>query len=236
MQNRISQVTGRLPNEVNAVGISVTRVSSNFVLAAGAFAENGEYDIAFVSNYVDRFIRDELKRVPGVGDIFVFGERRYAMRLWLDPDRLAGRSVTADEVVAALREQNVQVAAGQVGAPPQRSGQTYQISVRAEGRLVEPSQFDDIIVKRAADGGLVRVRDVGRTELGAESYSQTARYNGRDAHRLRRAAVADRQLAAGVPRRAGDARPAVAALSAGAEGRNRLRHDHRRRPNRSARS
>ncbi|MQA28242.1 MAG: multidrug efflux RND transporter permease subunit [Luteitalea sp.] len=181
VQNRISQVTGRLPNEVNAVGISVTRVSSNFVLAAGAFAENDEYDIAFVSNYVDRFIRDELKRVPGVGDIFVFGERRYAMRLWLDPNRLTGRGVTADEVVSSLREQNVQVAAGQVGAPPQRSGQSYQISVRAEGRLVEPSQFDDIIVKRMPDGGLVRVRDVGRTELGAESYSQSARYNGRDA-------------------------------------------------------
>jgi HAE1 family hydrophobic/amphiphilic exporter-1 len=181
VQNRISQVSGRLPNEVNAVGISVIKVSNNFVLAAGVYAENGEYDLAFVSNYVDRFIKDELKRVRGVGDIFVFGERRYAMRLWLDPDRLAGRSLTADEVVQALREQNVQIAAGQVGAPPARSGQTYQISVRAAGRLTEPSQFDDIILKRAADGALVRVRDIGRTELGAESYAQTARYNGREA-------------------------------------------------------
>ena len=155
VQNRISQVSGRLPNEVNAVGIAVTKVSSNFVLAAGAFAEHGEYDLAFVSNYVDRFIRDELKRVPGVGDVIVIGDRRYAMRLWLDPDRLAGRNITADEVVLALREQNVQVAAGQIGAAPVRTGQTYQISVRAAGRLSEPAEFDNIILTRASDGALV---------------------------------------------------------------------------------
>ncbi|HEX7796589.1 MAG TPA: multidrug efflux RND transporter permease subunit [Vicinamibacterales bacterium] len=181
VQNRISQVAGRLPNEVNAVGVAVSKVSNNFVLAAGAFAEHGEYDLAFVSNYVDRFVKDELKRIPGVGDVQLFGERRYAMRLWIDPDRLAGRNIAADEVVQALREQNVQVAAGQVGAPPVRTGQTYQISVRAAGRLSEPAEFDNIILKRAADGALVRVKDVGRTELGAESYAQTARYNGTDA-------------------------------------------------------
>jgi HAE1 family hydrophobic/amphiphilic exporter-1 len=181
VQNRISQVSGRLPAEVNQVGVSVAKVSNNFILAAGAFAEHGEYDIAFVSNYVDRFIKDELKRVPGVGDIVTFGERRYAMRLWLDPDRLAGRGVTASDVVAALREQNVQIAAGQVGAPPARAGQTFQISVRAAGRLSEPSEFDNIIVKRAADGSLVRLKDVGRSELGAESYAQSARYNGTEA-------------------------------------------------------
>ncbi len=181
VQNRISQVSGRLPTEVNAVGISVTKVSSNFVLAAGAYAENGEYDTLFISNYVDRFIRDELKRVNGVGEVIVFGERRYAMRLWLDPDKLAGRAIGADEVVAALREQNVQVAAGSIGQAPAREGQTFQISVRAVGRLVEPSEFADIILKRSDDGALVRVRDVGRVELGAESYAQAARYQGRDA-------------------------------------------------------
>ena len=181
VQNRIAQVSGRLPNEVNAVGIAVAKVSNNFVLAAGAWAENGEYDLSFVSNYVDRFIKDELKRVHGVGDVMMLGERRYAMRLWVDPDRLAGRNITADEVVQALREQNVQVAAGQVGAPPARTGQTYQISVRAAGRLSEASEFDSIILKRGSDGTLVRVKDIGRAELGAESYAQTARYNGRDA-------------------------------------------------------
>ena len=126
-------------------------------------------------------MKDELRRVPGVGDIIVFGERRYAMRLWLDPDRLAARKLTADDVVAALREQNVQVAAGQVGSPPSKPGQTFQITVRAGGRLTDARQFDEIIIRSGTDGALVRLKDVGRTELGAESYSQAARYNGRDA-------------------------------------------------------
>jgi HAE1 family hydrophobic/amphiphilic exporter-1 len=181
VQNRITQAEGLLPNEVKQVGISVTKVSNNFVLAAAAFAEHGEYDTLFISNYVDRFVKDELKRVPGVGDVLVFGIGRYAMRLWLDPDKLAGRNVTADEVVQALREQNVQVAAGQVGAPPARTGQTFQMSVRAAGRLTDPSEFDNIILKRSADGALVRVKDIGRTELGAESYSTASRYQARDA-------------------------------------------------------
>jgi HAE1 family hydrophobic/amphiphilic exporter-1 len=181
VQNRISQAEGRLPNEVKQVGISVTKVSSNFVLAAAAYAENGEYDPLFISNYVDRFVVDEIKRVPGVGNVFVFGIGRYAMRLWVDPNKLAGRDITADEVVAALREQNVQVAAGAVGSEPAPKGQAYQISVRAEGRLNDPAQFEDIILKRSNDGALVRVRDVGRTELGAESYTTASRFQARDA-------------------------------------------------------
>ena len=181
VQNRISQAEGRLPNEVKQVGLSVTKVSTNFVLAAAAFAEHGEYDPLFISNYVDRFIIDDVKRVPGVGDVLIFGVGRYAMRLWVDPDKLAGRNITADEVVAALREQNVQVAAGAVGADPSPAGHAYQISVRAAGRLNDPTQFEDIILKRSPDGALVRVRDVGRTELGAESYATAARFNGRDA-------------------------------------------------------
>ncbi|HEY7292153.1 MAG TPA: multidrug efflux RND transporter permease subunit [Vicinamibacterales bacterium] len=181
VQNRISQAEGRLPNEVKQVGISVTKVSTNFVLAAAAISEHGEYDPLFLSNYVDRFIIDEIKRVPGVGNVQVFGVGRYAMRLWIDPDKLAGRNITADEVVQALREQNVQVAAGAIGSEPAPKGQKYQISVRAAGRLSDPAQFDDIILKRSADGALVRVRDVGRTELGAESYSTASRFNGHDA-------------------------------------------------------
>jgi hydrophobic/amphiphilic exporter-1 (mainly G- bacteria), HAE1 family len=181
VQNRISQAEGRLPNEVKQVGISVTKVSSNFVLAAAAFAEKGEYDPLFISNYLDRFVVDEIKRVPGVGQVFVFGIGRYAMRLWLDPDKLAGRNLTADDVLSALREQNVQVAAGAIGGDPAPKGHTFQISVRAAGRLTEPAEFDDVIVKRSADGALVRVKDVGRTELGAESYTTASRFNARDA-------------------------------------------------------
>ena len=140
MQNRISQVEGRLPSEVNAVGISVTKVSNNFVLAAGSVCRARRVRPAVHRATTSiASSRTSCKRVPGVGDVIVFGERRYAMRLWLDPDRLAGRSITADEVVQALREQNVQVAAGQVGAPPARAGQTFQMSVRAVGRLTEPA-------------------------------------------------------------------------------------------------
>src|SRR3989338_4731036 len=106
VQNRISQVEGRLPNEVKAVGISVTKSGQSFVLAAGVYAENNQYDPLFISNYLDRFVRDDLQRVPGVGSVIIFGERKYAMRLWLDPDRLAGRGLTAGDGGNALREQN----------------------------------------------------------------------------------------------------------------------------------
>jgi len=180
VQNRVSQVEGRLPTEVKAVGISVTKSGNNFVLAAGVYSENDQYDPLFISNYLDRFVRDDIQRVPGVGNVQIFGERKYAMRLWLDPDRLAGRGITAGEVVGALREQNVQVAAGQIGAQPARPGQQYQISVRAVGRLSEPSEFDNIILKRTPDGTLVRLKDVGRTELGAEDYNTALRYKGKD--------------------------------------------------------
>src|SRR3989441_2269784 len=180
VQNRISRIEGRLPTEVKAVGISVTKASANFVLAAGMYSENGQYDALFMSNYIDRFIKDDIQRVPGVGNVFIFGERKYAMRLWLAPNRLASRSITADELVKALREQNVQVAAGQVGEPPARAGQTFQMSVRAVGRLTEAPEFDNIILNRAADGSLVRLKDVGRTEHGAEIYTTDLRFNGRD--------------------------------------------------------
>ena len=181
VQNRVSQVSGRLPNEVKTVGITVTKSGSNFILAAGAYADNNQYDPLFISNYLDRFIKDDIQRVPGVATVQIFGERKYAMRLWLDPDRLAARGVTASDVVAALQEQNVQVAAGQIGQEPTLPGHQYQISVRAVGRLSEASEFDNIILKRSPDGTLVRMRDVGHTELGAEDYSSGLRYNGRDA-------------------------------------------------------
>jgi hydrophobic/amphiphilic exporter-1 (mainly G- bacteria), HAE1 family len=181
IQNRISQAEGRLPNEVKAVGISVNKSSAGFVFGMGVYAEHGEYDPLFMSNYIDVFVRDALKRVPGVADVLIFGERKYSMRLWVDPDRLASRGLTATDVTNALREQNVQVAAGQVGQPPSRQGQQFQISVRAVGRLVEPAEFDNIILKRGDDGSLVRLKDVGTSELGAETYATDLRFDGRDA-------------------------------------------------------
>src|SRR3954468_7378461 len=181
VQNPVSTAQGRLPAEVNNTGISITKSGNSFVFAAGFYAENGQYDSLFISNYVDVYLRDALKRVKGVGDVIIFGERKYSMRLWLDPVRMASRGLTASDVVAALREQNVQVAAGQVGQQPAMPGQNYQISVRAVGRLSEPRQFADIIVKSSSNGTLVKLGDVGRAELGAENYATNLEFNGHDA-------------------------------------------------------
>jgi len=181
VQNRVNTALGRLPNEVKTTGITITKAASGFVFGAGVYAEHGEYDSLFLSNYMDIYVRDSLKRVPGVADVIVFGERKYSMRLWLDPGRMAARGLTATDVLTALREQNVQVAAGQVGQPPTQPGQTYQISVRALGRMVEPTEFENIILKTGSDGNLVQVKDVGRAELGAEAYSSNLRFDGHEA-------------------------------------------------------
>jgi HAE1 family hydrophobic/amphiphilic exporter-1 len=181
VQNRVSQALGRLPNEVKNTGVIITKQASGFVFGAGVYSESGEYDSLFLSNYIDVYVRDALKRVPGVNDAFIFGERKYAMRVWLDPARMAQRGLTATNVINALQEQNVQVAAGQIGQPPNAGEQAFQISVRAVGRLTSPAEFDNIILKSGADGTLVRVKDVGRAELGAENYDVRVRFNGHDA-------------------------------------------------------
>ncbi len=180
VQNRVNQTLGRLPNEVKNTGIIITKQFTGFVLAAGLYADRGQYDSLFISNKIDVYVKDALKRVPGVGDATIFGDRKYAMRLGLDRSRLAARGLTANNVLAALQEQNVQVAAGQVGQPPARTGQTYQISVRAVGRLSEAKEFENIILKTGTDGTLVRLKDIGRAELGAEDYGTVVRFNGHD--------------------------------------------------------
>ena len=181
VQNRVNQALGRLPAEVRQIGVTVAKSANNFVLAAGVYARNGQYDSLFISNYLDVYVKDALKRVPGVATVQIFGERKYSMRLWLDPVRLAARRITAGDVVNALREQNVNVAAGSVGDAPSRPGQTYQMSVRAAGRLREAGEFENIIVKAGTDGTLVRLRDVGRAELGAETYSSELRFQAVEA-------------------------------------------------------
>ncbi|HXY03198.1 MAG TPA: efflux RND transporter permease subunit, partial [Terriglobales bacterium] len=180
IQNRVNTAQGRLPAAVKTTGVTVAKSSQNFVFGAAVYSPDSRYSPLFMSNYLDVYVRDTLKRVPGVADVFVFGERKYSMRLWLDPVRMASRGLTATDVVNALQEQNVEVAAGQVGQPPVKVGQQFQISVRAIGRLSEPAQFEDIILKTNADGTLVRLRDVGRAELGAEDYGNDLIYNGHD--------------------------------------------------------
>jgi len=181
IQNRVNTAQGRLPGAVKAVGITTAKTSQNFVFGAAVFSDKEHnYSTLFMSNYLDVYVRDALKRIPGVADVIIFGERKYSMRLWLDPVRMAGRGLTAPDVVSALSEQNVEVAAGQVGQQPAVPGQNYQVSVRAVGRLSEPAQFDNIILKTNADGTLVRLKDVGHAELGAETYASALQFNGQD--------------------------------------------------------
>ncbi len=180
VQNRVASVSGRLPAAVNSAGITITKANSNFVFGAGFYTRDNRYTNEFISNYLDVYVADALKRVPGVGNVQIFGERKYAMRVWLDPDKLATHGLTATDVVNALAEQNVEVPAGQLGQPPSDSHQSYQVAVRVQGRLSDPTQFDNIIVK-SSPGGLIYLRDVGHAQLGAEDYSSNLKYQGQAA-------------------------------------------------------
>ena len=177
VQNRVASVTGRLPAAVNATGITISKANSNFVFGAGFFTRDGRYSHEFISNYLDVYVKDAIKRVPGVGDVQIFGERKYAMRVWLDPSKMAARGLTATDVVSALQEQNVEIPAGQLGQPPSDASQAFQIPVRVVGRLTSPKEFDNIIVKNNANG-LVLLGDIGHSEVGAEDYSSSLEYNG----------------------------------------------------------
>jgi HAE1 family hydrophobic/amphiphilic exporter-1 len=180
VQNRVQSAQGVLPQTVKNTGVTITKANSNFVFAAGFYADNDRYSQEFISNYIDLYVKDPLKRIKGVGDAQVFGVRKYAMRLWLDPVRLAARQLTATDVLNALQEQNIEVAAGAVGQPPSDAGQNFQISVRAVGRLTTPAEFENIILKNTS-AGVVQLKDVGRAEVGAESYSSTLKFSGKPA-------------------------------------------------------
>lgn len=177
VQNRVASVQGRLPAAVNQAGISVTKQSSNFVFGAGFYTEDNRYSSEFISNYLDIYVKDALKRIPGVGDAMIFGERKYSMRVWLDPEKLAARNLTATDVLNALGEQNVEIPAGQIGQPPADAKQVYQIAVHVQGRLSSPQQFDQIVVKNSPNG-LVLLKDVGHSVVGAEDYSSSLKYSG----------------------------------------------------------
>ncbi|MGE3781095.1 MAG: efflux RND transporter permease subunit, partial [Pirellulaceae bacterium] len=180
VQNRIALAEPSLPEEVRRQGLSVKKQSSNIVLAVSLTSPDGTYDGLFLSNYATLRLRDELSRVEGVGEVLVRGVGSYAMRVWLDPDRLAARGMTTQDVVAALARQNVQVAAGQIGQPPSPPGQRFQMTVTTLGRLTEVEQFEEIVLKAGQAGQLVYLRDVARVELGAQSYDSFASRNGTD--------------------------------------------------------
>jgi len=182
VQNRVAIAESTLPEEVRRQGLVVKKASPDLTLSVMLYSPDNRYDALYLSNYATLQVRDELARLPGVGDLRVFGARDYAMRIWLDPQKLAARNMTAGDVVTAIREQNIQVAAGVVGGPPLPRGTVdYQYSLKAQGRLVEPGQFAEIIVKTGDDGRVTRVRDVARVELGAADYSTSVAFNGKTA-------------------------------------------------------
>lgn len=181
VQNQVAIVEPQLPDTVQRSGVQVSKESNNILLGIGLFSDNNEYDNIFLSNYADRYLVDALKRVEGVGNVRIFGERRYAMRLWLDPNRLASRNLTTQDVIDALSEQNIQVGAGKLGAEPAPIGQEYQFDLRAVSQLTDPAEFENLLLKTDENGALVRFRDVGRAELGAQDYGSFLRYQAKDA-------------------------------------------------------
>jgi hydrophobe/amphiphile efflux-1 (HAE1) family protein len=182
VENRVAIAQPVLPQEVQRQGIVVKKASPDITLAIAIYSPDLSRDPLYLSNYATLQIKDELARLPGVGDLTIFGARDYSMRLWLNPEKLAARNLTAGDFVSAVQEQNVQVAAGIVGGPPLPAGTTaFQYTVNAQGRLVDPKQFGDIILKTGTDGSIVRVKDVARVELGAADYSTATHYNGKPA-------------------------------------------------------
>ena len=171
VQNRVAQALPRLPQEVQRIGLTTEKASPDIMMAANLVSPDGRYDMLYLSNLAHLRVKDELARIPGVGAVQVFGAGEYSMRVWLDPDKLAARELTATDVVRAIREQNVQVAAGTLGAPPTPSSTTFQLLINAQGRLTSEDEFGDIVVRATPTGQITRVRDVGRVELGADQYA-----------------------------------------------------------------
>jgi multidrug efflux pump len=171
VQNRVAQTQPRLPQEVQRIGITTEKASPDLMMVVHLVSPDARYDMLYLSNFAYLQVRDELSRIGGVGSAQVFGAGEYSMRVWLDPDRLAGRQLTATDVVRAIREQNLQVAAGVLGAPPAPSATTFQLSINSQGRLTTEEQFGDIVVRATPDGQITRIRDVGRIEMGSNLYS-----------------------------------------------------------------
>ena len=181
VQNRVAQAEARLPEDVRRLGITTQKQSPTLTLVVHLFSPNGKYDSLYMRNYATLKVKDELARLPGVGQIQIFGSGEYAMRVWLDPNKVAARGLTASDVVTAMQEQNVQVSAGQLGAEPLPQESDFLISINAQGRLHTEEEFGNIILKTAQDGSLVRLRDVARIEMGSDSYALRSQLNNKDA-------------------------------------------------------
>lgn len=181
IQNRVSLVQAQLPQAVADQGLSVFKASTSILQIYALYSPDDSYDALFLSNYASTNIVDNMSRVAGVGDVFIFGAQDYGMRIWMQPDRMADLGVVPSDIASAIRSQNVQAAAGQVGAPPMSDSQPYQYTVRAQGRLDQPEQFGNIVLRTATEGGILRISDVADVELGARSYSSFGRFSGQSA-------------------------------------------------------
>ncbi len=180
VQNRVAIAEPRLPEQVRRLGVTTRKNSPNMLLVVNLFSPNGTYDQTYIANYVTLQIKDVLSRINGVGEVRVFGASPYSMRIWLNPYKMASLDITAGDAMAALRSQNIQVASGTLNTPPVEDQNAFELNVQTQGRLIEPEAFGNIVVKSDGDGRLVRIRDIGRVELGAESYS-TKGYLGKKA-------------------------------------------------------
>ena len=181
VQNRVNQALARLPEEVRALGVVTEKRSPDITMVVHLVSPDGRYDPVYLRNYALLNVRNELARLPGAGQVIVFGAGDYAMRVWLDPSRVAAHDLAAGDVIQAIREQNLQVAAGVVGAPPMPDPVAYQLTVRAHGRLADETEFGNIIVKTGANGQVTRLRDVARIELGASEFGLRALLNNKTA-------------------------------------------------------
>jgi hydrophobe/amphiphile efflux-1 (HAE1) family protein len=179
VQNRVSLATPRVPSQVTQLGISSRKRASNILLGVNLYSPNGTHDAIFLSNYATINIRDALARVDGVGEATVLGALDYSMRVWMDPTRMNALGVTASDVTTAITQQNVQASAGQIGSAPIGTDQQQQLTIVARGRLQTPSEFENIIVRTSQQGAVVRVKDVARVELGADSYDSQAKLDGK---------------------------------------------------------
>ena len=181
VQNRVAQAEARLPEDVRRQGITTQKQSPALTLVVHLVSPSGKYDSLYLRNYATLKVKDELARLPGVGQVQIFGAGEYAMRIWLDPNKVAARGLTASDVVRAMREQNVQVSAGQLGAEPMPTRSDYLLSINAQGRLQTEEEFGNIILKSGDNGEIVRLRDVARIEMGSGSYALRAQLNNKDA-------------------------------------------------------
>ena len=181
VQNRVAVAIPRLPQEVQALGIVVRKASPDLMMVVHMTSPDGSRDQQYVSNYATLYVKDVLARVDGVGDINVFGARDYAMRVWLDPAKVAARGLTAGEVIAALRASNLQVAAGAINQAPAHSPGAFTLNVKTLGRLISPDQFENIVIRSETDGSVIRLRDIARVELGAQDYTVNAYLNNQTA-------------------------------------------------------